>query len=181
MKYKQTILLKNGKEAVLRNGEAADGEAALENFLKTHAETDFLLSYPDECRMTKEDEADYLRQKAESANETEILALVDGKIAGTAGIDAIGNKYKLGHRAEFGISLLKDYWGLGLGRALTKACIQCARQAGYEQLELNVAAENERAIALYRKLGFTEYGRNPKGFRSRISGYQEIVYMRLEL
>ena len=71
--------------------------------------------------------------------------------------------------------------GLGLGRALTEACIQCAKEAGYEQLELTVVAENERAIALYRKAGFVEFGRNPRGFRSRTSGYQEIVHMLLAL
>ena len=42
-------------------------------------------------------------------------------------------------------------------------------------------AENEAAIALYRSEGFVEYGRNPKGFYSRYSGWQELVLMRLEL
>ena len=79
------------------------------------------------------------------------------------------------------ISVLRAYWGLGLGRALTEACIQWAKEAGYEQLELTVVAENERAIALYRKAGFVEFGRNPRGFRSRTSGYQEIVHMLLAL
>ena len=68
-----------------------------------------------------------------------------------------------------------------MGKALTKACIQCAKEAGYTQVELNVVAENEAAIGLYKSLGFTEYGRNPRGFNSRISGYQELVYMLLEL
>ena len=99
----------------------------------------------------------------------------------TAGVDAVGTRDKLRHRAEFGISVLRAYWGLGLGRALTEACIQCAKEAGYEQLELTVVAENERAIALYRKAGFVEFGRNPRGFRSRTSGYQEIIHMLLAL
>ena len=30
-------------------------------------------------------------------------------------------------------------------------------------------------------VGFVEYGRNPKGFRSRLTGWQEVVLMRLEL
>ena len=98
-----------------------------------------------------------------------------------AGIEPVGAKYKVRHRADFGISVLKDYWGLGLGRALAKACIRCAKDAGYVQLELNAVAENERALALYRDLGFVEYGRNPRGFNSRLSGYQELVYMLLEL
>ena len=99
----------------------------------------------------------------------------------TAGVDAVGTRDKLRHRAEFGVSVLRAYWGLGLGRALTEACIQCAKEAGYEQLELTVVAENERAIALYRKAGFVEFGRNPRGFRSRTSGYQEIIHMLLAL
>ena len=68
-----------------------------------------------------------------------------------------------------------------MGKALTKACVQCARDAGYTQLELDVAADNKRAISLYRGFGFVEFGRNPKGFNSRISGFQELVNMRLEL
>ena len=126
-----------------------------------------------------EREGQFLAQKTASDNEIEIVAFVDGKVAGTAGIDAVSTKYKVRHRAEFGISLLKKYWGLGIGRALTEACIKCAKEAGYAQLELTVVAENERAIALYESVGFVEYGRNPRGFLSRTSGFQELVYMLL--
>ena len=79
------------------------------------------------------------------------------------------------------MSVLKEFWGLGIGRALMASCIECAKAAGYHQLELNVVAENVRALSMYEKAGFVEYGRNPKGFRSRITGFQEVVSMRLEL
>lgn len=181
MKYSQQITLKNGSIAILRNGTEADGIAVLDHFNQTHAETDYLLSYPDETSFDAQQEGQFLAKKAASDNEIEIIALVDGKVAGSAGIDAVGTKDKLRHRAEFGISLLKEYWGLGLGRALTEACIQCAKEAGYAQLELSVVADNERAIALYEKEGFVEYGRNPRGFLSRTSGFQELVYMLLAL
>jgi len=181
MKYNKIINLKNGKEALLRNGEFADGEAVFVNFNETHAETDYLLSYPDENSFDAQQEAEFLKEKTESPNEIEIVAVVDGMVAGTAGIEAVGAKYKLKHRAELGIAILKEYWGLGIGKALMEACIECAKDAGYTQLELNVVAENERAVALYRKMGFVEYGRNPRGFNSRVSGYQEVVYMLLEL
>ena len=181
MKYEQKIVLKNGKEALIRNGDRADGADVFEVFNLTHEETDFLLSYPDENSFDAEEEGEFLEKKANSPNETELLAIVDGKLAGMAGIEAIGEKDKVKHRADFGISLLKEYWGLGIGKALTEACIQCAREAGYDQLELNVVADNERAISLYRSVGFEEFGRNPRGFNSRISGYQELVYMLLEL
>lgn len=181
MKYSRRIILKNGKNLLLRNAEASDGEAVLDNFNQTHAETDWLLTYPDENTSTVEKESLFLERKAASPNEIELVAVMDGKVVGTAGISTLGTKYKVVHRAEFGVSILKEYWGLGIGRAMMEACIECAKEAGYVQLELSVVADNARAVSLYRKAGFVEYGRNPKGFRSRTSGYQEVVSMRLEL
>ena len=181
MKYNKIISLKDGRECRLRNGTENDAQEVLDVFNLTHAETDYLLTYPDENSFTVEQEGEFLKAKTESSNEIEIIAVVDGKIAGTAGIDAVGNKYKTKHRAEFGIGIAKEFWGLGLGRALTEACIECAKEAGYTQLELDVVSDNASAISLYKKVGFVEYGRNPKGFNSRISGYQELVYMKLDL
>ncbi len=181
MKYFETIYLKNGLSAIIRNGEAADGEEVLYVFDKTHEETDYLYTYPGETNITPQAEGEFLQGKTDSDNEVELLAIVNGKVVGIAGFGAEGNKFKVRHRADFGISILKDYWGLGIGSAMTKACIECAKDAGYTQLELNVVSENETAISLYKKMGFIEYGRNPRGFNSRITGYQEVVYMRLEL
>ena len=181
MKFSHKFIAKNGKEVYIRNGTASDGGALLENFNITHAETDYLRSYPDENQSDSEQESRFLERKEESPNEIELIALVDGKIVANAGIDAIGRYHKVAHRADFGISVLKEYWGLGIGRILMEVCIQCAKDAGYLQLELDVVADNERAVSMYKKAGFVEYGRNPKGFRSRITGFQELVSMRLEL
>ena len=113
MKYEQTILLKNGKEAVIRNGDELDGNDVFDVFNRTHGETDYLLTYPNENSFDSEQEAQFLKEKAISPNEIELVAIVDGKIAGTAGIESVGEKYKVKHRAEFGIGILKEYWGLG--------------------------------------------------------------------
>ncbi len=181
MIYNKTVRLKDGRECCLRNGEERDAQAVIDNFNLTHAQTDYLLSYPDESGFDLQQEIDFLRKKKESTDEAEILALTDGKVAATAGIYRVGSRYKVRHRAELGISVDEKYWNLGIGRALLRACIECALKAGYEQLELEAVAENERAVALYKSEGFVEYGRNPKGFLSRYSGFQELVYMRLEL
>ena len=181
MNYHKTITLKDGRACTLRNGTAEDGQSLLDIFNLTHAQTDYLLTYPEESSHTVQQEVDYLKQKAESADGIELLAELEGTVVGTAGIDCVARKEKTRHRAEFGISVDKAYWGLGIGRALTEACIECAENAGYVQLELEAVAENKSALALYRSVGFQEYGRNPKGFRSRWSGWQELVLMRLEL
>ena len=181
MEYNKTVILKDGRECVLRNGTENDAKAVYDDFNLTHEQTDYLLSYPDENSFSVEQEAEFLKAKTESPNEIMIIAVVDGYVAGTAGIEAIGDKDKVKHRAELGIAIDKEYWRLGIGRALMEACIECAKAAGYVQVELEAVAENESAIRLYESMGFTEYGRNPKGFRSRLTGWQPLVLMRLDL
>ena len=90
MRYNKTITLSNGMECCLRNGTESDGQLVLDNFNLTHSETDYLLTYPDENSFDAARESQYLKEKAESEREIELLAIVDGTIVGTAGIDAIG-------------------------------------------------------------------------------------------
>lgn len=181
MQYDRSITLRDGRSCTLRNGVAADGEAVLRSFIHLRTQTDFLLAYADEIRFTAEQEAQFLQAKTDSPDEVLLIAEVDGAIVGTAGVDAVGHRDKVRHRATFGISLDKAYWGLGIGSALTAACIECARQAGYAQLELEVVEDNVRAVSLYRRAGFVECGRNPLGLRPRTGGYQSLLAMRLEL
>ena len=68
MTYHQIIQLKNGASCCLRSGTAADGQAALDNFILTHAETDNLLTYPEENTLTATQEGEYLQAKTESPN-----------------------------------------------------------------------------------------------------------------
>ena len=181
MRYAETVALKGGVELLVRNAVASDARALRETMRHTHSETDYLLSYPDEHGTDEEREARLLGETERSCNEVELVAVVDGKIVGSAGVAAVGGRRKVAHRVRFGISVLKEQWGMGIGRVLMDASIDCARQAGYTQLELDVVADNEGAMSLYRRAGFKEYGRNPRGYRSASAGYQELVYMRLEL
>ena len=182
MEYRETVTLKDGRTCLLYNGTANDAQRLIDIFMLTHSETDFLLTYPDEKVLVAEEEAKYLEERTASPREIEMLAEVDGSVVGSAGIGAIdGGKEKVRHRAEFGISVAREYWGLGIGRALMRACIACAKRAGYSQLELDVVSDNVAAIKLYQSEGFVEWGRNPRGFRNRSGAWQELVLMRLEL
>ncbi len=181
MKFNKSYYLKNGDEIIIRNAEVSDAKELLDEFLLTHEETDFLMSYTDENTFTEKDEAEFIQGSLDSDRNLQLVAIYNGKLVGSAGIESIGTQYKLKHRANFGISILKEYWGLGIGTILTEACIDCARAADYLQLELEVVSDNEKAYSLYKKLGFEEMGRNPLGFNSRISGFQELIAMRMEL
>ena len=63
MQYHKTITLKDGRTCVLRNGAEQDGQVLLELFNLTHAQTDYLLTYPEESSYTAQREADFLKQK----------------------------------------------------------------------------------------------------------------------
>lgn len=181
MHYKKTINLKDGRQCLIRNATSHDAKDVLSNLKKAHEETNFLLTYPDEKGFSIEEEKSFLRQKEESDVEVQLCAVVGDVIVGLAGVSAIGAMEKICHRSELGVSIEKDFWRLGIGSALTEACIECATKAGFRQLELEVVGDNRNAIALYKKMGFIEYGRNPRGFISRKSEYQELILMRLEL
>ena len=181
MRYRKEITLKDGRPCLLRSCDAGDAQAAYDCFMLTHEETDNLLSYADENSFTVEEEGEFLAKREESEVAVEICAIVDGHFAGLAGIEPVGEKDKVKQRADLGISIERAFWGQGIGYHLTEACIECARAAGYLQVELEAVSENGSALRLYEKCGFREYGRNPKGFRKRDGSWQELVLMRLEL
>lgn len=99
MQYNRVVTLKSGERCRLRSAEESDAQAVLDVFNQTHRETDYMLTDPDENTFDAAQEARFLKAQAESANEIEIVAEVDGEIAGTAGIEAVGGKYKLRRRA----------------------------------------------------------------------------------
>ena len=89
MHYDKTITLKDGRTCVLRNGTAEDGQALLDIFNLTHAQTDYLLTYPEESTHTVQQEADYLQQKAESADGIELLAEERFSVFAAVGFNAV--------------------------------------------------------------------------------------------
>lgn len=181
MLYEKTLALKDGRHLHLRNATRKDAQRVCDLFQLTHTQTDFLLAYPEESSFTVRQEEEFLNGLLESPREIMLLAELDGSLAGCASVCAVGSKYKVCHRAEFGISVDRAFWNFGIGRALTQAAIECAKAAQYTYLELSVVADNERAVQMYKKAGFQEYGVHPKGFQSKYTGFQPLVLMGLDL
>ncbi|MFG2712974.1 GNAT family N-acetyltransferase [Streptomyces goshikiensis] len=67
--------------------------------------------------------------------------------------------------------------GHGVGRALTAALVEDARAAGIEVLTLDARGDNANALALYRSLGFSEYGRLPDFVAVGQRRYDKVFYM----
>ena len=118
MLYYREISLKDQRKCLLKNAERADAAAFLHYFTQAHAETDFLTTYADEGTHSVEDMEERLAAQKASRTEIEICAFVDGILVGSAGNHALSTREKLRHRADFGISILREYWGQGIGAAL---------------------------------------------------------------
>mgnify|MGYP002237706088 FL=1 len=56
------------------------------------------------------------------------------------------------HRGGFGISVLQGYWNQGIASLLIPRVLECAHQAGYEQVELEVLTDNEKAYLFIRDM-----------------------------
>ena len=128
MQYEKEIILKDGAKCLLRGAGEADAAEVLRTFDLTHAETDYLLTYPEENSFAVDQEAEFLKARSESKNAIEIAAFVDGRIAGTAGIDPIDDKEKIRHRADFGIAIEKNPLG-ARHREGSYACVHRMREA----------------------------------------------------
>ena len=182
MVYAKTEFIgKNGIRYTLRSPEAADAEKMLAYLKATAAETEFGLSYPEEMTFTVEGEEDFITNYAADAGSIMITAFAGAELVGNASLSCIMDRQKTRHRASFGMAVLREHWGQGLGRRILTELIACAKAAGYEQLELEVASENATAIALYESLGFVTYGERPKSLKRKDGSYYGEKLMVLDL
>jgi len=70
------------------------------------------------------------------------------------------------HRGWLAIGIVREFRGKGLGRRLIEAALDQAWERGFTRVELNVHADNDRAVALYEKVGFAHEGRIRNAFRA---------------
>jgi len=89
----------------------------------------------------------------------ELVATVDGKLAGFIIFRTASRMESHAHVAELAIAVHPDFQGAGIGRKLVEAACEQAKAQGKRKLSLRVMSSNEKAIAFYRKLGFREQGR----------------------
>lgn len=126
-------------------------------------ETDYLLLGTDEHVLTVAQEKEYLQNLIDTPNNLMLVAIAANKIIGLASVSAEANE-KIKHIGEIGISVLKPYWGFGVGSILLDELIYWSQTSGIiRRLELTVQERNERAVRLYEKFGFHTEGMLARG------------------
>ncbi len=61
---------------------------------------------------------------------------------------------RLSHKVEFGVCILKEFWGYGMGKCLLQQSINWADENAVKKIALQVLETNKKAIQLYKNLGF---------------------------
>ena len=106
------------------------------------------------------------------------LCRVDGDVAGLCAFSRVTHTRKEAHRGDLGSTYVrKAYQGHGVADALLKAVFDVAQDT-VEQISLTVNAENARAIAFYKRMGFRECGRMPRAINVDGRYYDELEMVR---
>ena len=150
---------KDGGSLLLREAEEGDAGAVLAYLNQVGGESDNLLFGRDEFAMPLEQERQWIASLRKQEKSILLLGICEDELSSVASVSAFDRRERIAHRAEVAVSVKKACWGLGIGRAVMEALIRFVRGQGMEILQLDVRADNGRAIALYESLGFETLGR----------------------
>lgn len=103
------------------------------------------------------------------------LLKADHKIVGCLNFSG-GARQRTAHTGELGVSVLKEYWGCGIGRELIQYLIDWSKETGIiRKINLRVRTDNARGINLYKHLGFLEEGVKSRDFLINGKFYDSLI------
>lgn len=106
-----------------------------------------------------------------------LVACKSGDVVGHLGLNTFPHHPRRRHAGELGMSVRDDHQGTGVGTALMTAATELADQwLNLLRLELEVFVDNEPALRLYKKFGFSIEG-TLKGYAFREGRYADTYLM----
>jgi len=167
----ETIRLRDGRTATIHPAVESDAAALQENINAIGAEIDFILT--EGVGNDVEHEKEWVRQ-FDGMSSVLFVSEVDGKIVGQADVHP-GRPPKESHVGTLGIAIRDGYREVGLGRALMDRCLEWMRDREFRKASLEVFSTNERAIALYKSLGFQIEGVRPAQYSIRGKWVDDVL------
>lgn len=166
----------NDEELLIRPAKKDDAHEVLQLLNIVGGESNNLTYSGNELGFTISQEETFIEGHNQCNNSLFIVAVYKDKIIGTLNF-AGGNRTRIAHSGMFGMSVLKEYWGIGVGTCLVDYLLEWAEENGIiKKIELQVKIDNIRAIELYKKMGFTVEGRLRKSLKIN-DEYYDTLYM----
>jgi ribosomal protein S18 acetylase RimI-like enzyme len=103
------------------------------------------------------------------------VALDRGRVVGWCDVTPREQRPTTRHSGVLGIGVLPEWRGRGVGRRLIEHALEASRAFPLARVELTVRADNERAVALYRKIGFEVEGRRRRAMLVDGVYYDDII------
>ncbi|HAM63010.1 MAG: hypothetical protein A2Y20_00560 [Firmicutes bacterium GWF2_51_9] len=154
----ETKTIRNKKTILLRKAVPEDAKMIVDYLKKVCVETDNLSFGLQDMPITVESEIEYLTAIQTSTTSVHFVVFCDDEVIATSIISG-KSRPRMAHVASLGISVLRDYWHLGIGSLLMKAMIDWAKAGDViRKINLSVRSDNQVAVALYRKFGFRYVG-----------------------
>ncbi|MCO7175362.1 GNAT family N-acetyltransferase [Sporolactobacillus kofuensis] len=152
-------MVKDQLNFVIREAKRSDAGSIIAYLKRIAGESNFLtFGSVDELNLTVEKEERLLEELLTRNNAQYLIAECSGQIVGSLNFNG-GSKQRTVHTGEFGISVLKEYWGHGIGRALIERMLKWSKENGIiRKINLRARSDNARAIHLYKSLGFVHEG-----------------------
>jgi RimJ/RimL family protein N-acetyltransferase len=152
------------KAIVIREIQEDDAEAYLALCNRLDEETNFRMYEPGERRTSTEQQRRMIRDVLAWDNSTILIAEQDGALVGC--LEAYGGKFHRDwHNVYIAVGVLQACTGKGVGTQLFIELERWALEREVHRLELTVMVDNQRAIALYQKMGFETEGRKRHALR----------------
>ncbi|WLD94352.1 GNAT family N-acetyltransferase [Alkalihalobacillus sp. AL-G] len=176
MIIKQKVFDRNGMDYTVRSAIGTDAKRLSELRIQIDGETENLDREKGEAFIDVSGFEQIIKTDAESTNSLFLVAVADNRIVGFSRCE--GNHLKrFSHKVEFGVCVLKDYWGYGIGKNLLIESISWADANGIKKIALDVLETNDKAIKLYKKLGFEIEGQLKKDKILSDDQYYDTIMM----
>ena len=78
--------------------------------------------------------------------------------------EAPGYGYVDDHTPEVSMAIRPEWQGQGIGKALMVQALKVLGERGHERVSLSVSKANERAVGLYRSMGFSLVSENHEDY-----------------
>lgn len=164
-------------DITLRQAIPSDAANLIQAIRFLNNETPYLVVSPHALNMSveaMEQEIDYIFNQP---NQFILLALNHNDIIGIATIVS-EEEDCFKHVGELGITIKKEFWGLGLGTAMIEEMIEsCLDSQIIKRIEINVQTRNNRAMNVYEQVGFTLEGIKRQAFLSENNDLIDVAVM----
>lgn len=129
------------------------------------------IAFPQEKLLTPQTGAEFFSSQTYSG----VAVNTDtGKICGLYILHP-NNVGRCGHICNASYAVRSEIRGLHIGEKLVSDCLVQGKEHGFRVLQFNaVVATNIHARHLYERLGFTQLGTIPNGFRMKDGHYEDI-------